>query len=147
MTGDRVAAATASLVNASSGWGTDEATINTTLESITDPAERRRVADAYQAQTGRSLDTMLEDELSGNDLELSRRLSEGDTAGARAVRVQEATEGGFLGLGLGTDEDAVYGAIESCANQQERDDLAAAYRARTGRELSTHAGRRARRGR
>ena len=31
MTGDRVAAATASLVNSSSGWGTDEEGINSTL--------------------------------------------------------------------------------------------------------------------
>ena len=44
--------------------------------------------------------------------------------------------GGFLGLGVGTDEDAIYNAIESCKTPAERQQMMAAYQQQTGRDLS-----------
>ena len=136
LSSDPVVAAAATLQNAASGLGTDEEAIQRTLEGITDPKQRSAVADEFHRRTGRSLDAMLKDELSGADLDTTRRLAAGDVAGARAARLDNAMNGGFLGLGLGTDEEAIYKTLESCATPEERQQLVEAYRQRTGRDLS-----------
>ncbi len=137
LSGDPVAAAAAALQNAASGLGTDEEAIHRTLEGISDPTQRAAVAAEFERRTGQTLDEMLEDEMGGSDLAISRHLATGDVAGARAARMDEAMNGGFLGLGLGTDEESVYSAIESCRTAEERRQMLAAYRTQTGRDLST----------
>lgn len=134
---DPVESAVAALDNAANGgmfgMGTDETKIQSVLENIKDPAQRKQVVEAYQKKTGTSLDQMLKDELSGNDLALSKALLEGDSTKANAVRLDEAMNGGFLGMG--TDEDAVYKALESCKDENERKALSAAYQKKTGEPL------------
>ena len=137
LSGDPVVAAAATLQNAASGLGTDEAAIQRTLEGISDPTQRAAVAAEFERRTGQSLDAMLDDEMSGADLTISRHLADGNVAGARAARMDEAMNGGVLGLGIGTDEDAVYSAIESCRNPEERAQMLAQYRQQTGRDLQT----------
>ncbi|PSM30550.1 hypothetical protein BVG81_009955, partial [Haliangium sp. UPWRP_2] len=89
--------------------------------------------------TGTSLDDMRKSEMSGNDLSLSQALLEGDSNKANAVRLDEAMNGGFLGMG--TDEDAVYKALEGCKDENERKALAAAYQKKTGETLQSALGR------
>jgi len=60
-------------------------------------------------------------------------LLEGDGTKANAVRLDEAMNGGFFGMG--TDEDAVYKTLESCKDENERKALAAAYQKKTGEPL------------
>lgn len=132
-----VESAVAALDNAANGgmfgMGTDEKKIQSVLEGIKDPAQRKQVVEAYQKKTGTSLDQMLKSEMSGNDLSLSKALLEGDSTKANAVRLDEAMNGGFLGMG--TDEDAVYKALESCKDENERKALSAAYQKKTGEPL------------
>lgn len=142
---DPVESAVAALDNAANGgmfgMGTDEGKIQSVLENIKDPAQRKQVVEAYQKKTGTSLDDMLKSEMSGNDLSLSTALLEGDSTKANAVRLDEAMNGGFLGLGMGTDEDAVYKALEGCKDENERKALAAAYQKKTGETLQGALGR------
>ncbi len=142
---DPVESAVAALDNAANGgmfgMGTDEGKIQSVLEGIKDPAQRKQVVEAYQKKTGTSLDDMLKSEMSGNDLSLSKALLEGDSTKANAVRLDEAMNGGFLGLGMGTDEDAVYKALEGCKDENERKALAAAYQKKTGESLQNALGR------
>ena len=145
LTADPVATAVAALDNAANGgmfgMGTDEAKIQSVFEGIKDPAERKKVIEAYKEKTGTSLDDMLKSEMSGNDLGLSQALLEGDATKANAVRLDEAMNGGFLGLGMGTDEDAVYKALEDCKDETQRKALAAAYEKKTGEPLTAALGR------
>ncbi|HNN94045.1 MAG TPA: hypothetical protein PKI03_17330 [Pseudomonadota bacterium] len=140
---DPVESAVAALDNAANGglfgMGTDEGKIQSVLEGIKDPAQRKQVVEAYQKKTGTSLDDMLKSEMSGNDLSLSQALLEGDSNKANAVRLDEAMNGGFLGMG--TDEDAVYKALEGCKDENERKALAAAYQKKTGETLQGALGR------
>ena len=71
-------AAAATLQNASKGLGTDEEAIQRTLEGIPDPKQRAAVAAEFERRTGQSLDAMLDDEMGGSDLAISRRLAAGD---------------------------------------------------------------------
>jgi hypothetical protein len=145
LSGDPVKSAVAALDNAANGgmfgMGTDEKKIQSVLENVTDPAQRKQIVAAYEKKTGQSLDKMLKSEMSGNDLALSKALLEGDKAKAAAVKLDEAMNGGFLNLGLGTDENAVYDAIESCKDEKERKALAAAYQKKTGEPLTKALGR------
>lgn len=143
LTADPVQTAVAALDNAANGgllgMGTDEGKIQSVLEGIKDPAQRKQVMEAYQKKTGTSLDTMLKKEMSGNDLSLSRALLSGDTTKANAVRLDEAMNGGVFGFG--TDEEGVYKALESCKDENERKALAAAYEKKTGQPLTAALGR------
>src|SRR5262249_34755198 len=135
MTADPVQSAATALVTASSGIGTDEEAIHRTLEGIHDPKQREAVAAEFQRRTGTSLHARLEDEMSGADLAIAEPLETGDVAGARAAKLDDAMNGGFLGLGIGTDEDAIYSTLESCNNAEERRQLVASYQQQTGRTL------------
>lgn len=145
LSADPVKSAVAALDNAANGgmfgMGTDEKKIQGVLENIKDPAQRKQVMAEYQKKTGTSLDKMLKSEMSGNDLALSEALLEGNKAKAAAVKLDEAMNGGFLGLGMGTDETAVYDAIESCKDEKERKAMAAAYQKKTGEPLTKALGR------
>lgn len=136
MSGDQVVVAAVTLQNASTGLFTDEKAIHSTLEGISDPRQRAAVAAEFQKRTGRSLTSMLEREMSGSDLTISRALAQGDVAAARAARLDEAMHGGFLGLGIGTDEEAIYSTIEAARTPAEREALTDAYRKQTGHDLS-----------
>lgn len=137
MTADPVKSAVSSLRNASEGLGTNEDAIHATLAGITDPKIRAQVADQFAKETGTPLTTMLTDELSGGDLAIAQNEAKGDSVGASAARMNDAMNGGFLGLGLGTDEDAVYKALEDCKDKGEREKLAAAYQQQTGRSMAS----------
>ncbi len=135
MTADPVQAAAATLVRASSGVGTDEEAITATLRGIADPAQRAAVAAEYERVSGQSLSAMLSDEMGGTDAEVATALAAGRTEEADAVLLEESMSGGMLGLGVGTDEEGINAVLERCTDQAQRDRVAAAYEARTGRTL------------
>ncbi len=93
---DPVKAAAAALVDAADGLGTDEKRIHDTLEGIKDPEQRRKVAEEFERRTGTSIKQMLKDEMSGNDKDLAVAYAEGDTTKAAAIKLEQATHGGFL---------------------------------------------------
>ena len=188
MSGDPVQAAVAQLHSAADGLGTDKDKVLSTLKDIKDPEIRKKVAAEYEKQTGDSLGAMLEDELSGNSKDLAKALAGGpdgkvNQGEVAAIEADAAMSGGFLtdiadgiadtvgadrkmmrsavggivavavlgplagpvlafGGGAmigtdigGTDEEALYKALESCADQKERDELKRIYQERTGRTL------------
>jgi hypothetical protein len=81
---DPVAAAAATLDDASSGLGTSEQTIEDQLASITDPVQRSQVAAEFQKRTGITIGDMIQGELSGSDKDLVMAYAKGDTAQATA---------------------------------------------------------------
>jgi len=135
MSADPVQAAAATLVRASNGIGTDEDAIMTTLRGISDPAVRAQVEAEYERRSGVSLSAMLADELGGSDAQVATALSSGNTDEADAILLEEAMSGGLLGMGLGTDEEGINKVLEGCADQAQRDRVAAAYQQRTNRSL------------
>lgn len=131
MSADPVQAAAATLVRASSGLGTDEEAIQSTLRGITDPAVRAQVEAEYARRTGGALSAMLSDELGGTDAEVATALSSGNRDEADAILLENAMSG------LGTDEEGINKVLEGATDQAHRDRLLAAYEARTGRSLQT----------
>jgi len=189
MSADPVQAAVAQLHNAADGLGTDDEKIIATLKDIKDPEVRKKVAAEYEKQTGDKLDAMLEDEMSGMDKDLAKALK-GDESGnvkqgeVAAIEADKAMHGGFLtdisdsiadtvgadretmrsvtggvvtavvlgplagpvlafGGGAvigtdvgGTDEEALYKALESCETPEQREELKREYAKRyPGRTL------------
>jgi cardiolipin synthase len=134
MVGDPVGAAVTSLVAATAGVGTNEKLLLDTLRGLPDQAQRKAVADQLKERTGKSLDDLLGDELSGKDLDQARLLADGKRAAADAVRLDEAMHGGFLGLG--TDEKEIKDTLEE-APPERRTAIAAAYGRRTGAALAS----------
>ena len=107
--GDAVVEAVATLRDAMDDWyGTDEDAIMRALRGKT-PEQRAAIVAEYRRRYGRDLDLDLEGDLSGHDLERARALREGDTARADAIAIDQAMHGGFLGLGIGTDEGQIEG--------------------------------------
>ncbi len=98
------------------GLGTDEDAIYQVLRNRT-PEEREAIRGAYLAKYGEDLQGDLESELSGGELDRANALMQGLTARADAIAIDEAMHGTFLGLGLGTDEDAINAVYET--NRQE----------------------------
>ncbi|MBS1123137.1 MAG: Carbon monoxide oxidation accessory protein CoxG, partial [Deltaproteobacteria bacterium] len=138
MSADPVQAAAATLVRASNGLGTDEDAILSTLRGISDPGVRAQVEAEYARRTnGGTLSAMLADELGGTDAQVATSLSSGNTDEADAILLEDAMSGGFLGMGLGTDEDGINKVLEGCTDQAHRDRVAAAYQQRTKRSLQT----------
>jgi hypothetical protein len=109
------------------GWGTDEAKIWKTLEGKT-PEQIAALRANYKDHFGRDLDADLQSELAGAELTRARALMSGDNAKAEAAALRYAMEG------MGTDEAAVYKALEGKSPEQ-RKAIAEAYRQETGREL------------
>ena len=98
------------------GLGTDEDAIYQVLRNRT-PEEREAIRGAYLAKYGEDLQGDLESELSREELDRANALMQGLTARADAIAIDEAIHGTFLGLGLGTDEDAINAVYET--NRQE----------------------------
>jgi hypothetical protein len=121
------------LREAMAGWGTDEDSIYAALAGRT-PEQVAQIAQAYQSLYGRNLQADLEDELtSGELLRLAQYSSAAaDTpehrAEAVAIRLREAMKG------WGTDEDAIYAALNG-RSAEELNAIKEAYRRLTGREL------------
>ncbi|GIJ43704.1 hypothetical protein Val02_05900 [Virgisporangium aliadipatigenens] len=112
LSGDPVIAAVATLNDAMSGAGTDEATIMQTLRGKT-PAERDAIVAAYKEKYGVDLTERLAGDLSGNELDQANALLSGDTARADAIALNEAMSG------LGTDEAAIHGVYGQIREEVE----------------------------
>lgn len=126
--GDQAAGDAANLHRAMSGGGTDEAQVFSTLEGKS-PAEMAAIRQAYQAQTGESLDAHLKDELSGAELDRAQGLAAGDPAKATAARLNEAMKGGLTGAG--TNEAEIFQSLEG-KSEAERQAIFQAYDAQYG---------------
>jgi hypothetical protein len=87
-------------------FGLDKDGINSTLESVKDPAQRQKMLDDYKAKTGQDLRTELASKQDGASKDVSNKLLDGDVAAANAARVKAATESFF------TDKDAIYKAMD-----------------------------------
>jgi len=116
-TGDPVAGAVATLHDAMEGLGTDEELIFRTLRGKT-PAERDAIIAAYKERYGVTLQSDLDDELSGNELGQATALLQGDHAKADAMAVAEAMSG------PGTDEDAINAVYQQIRDEVESDAVA-----------------------
>lgn len=132
--GDRAGAEAASLHEAISGAGTDEAAIYRAFDHKSAP-EREAIIRAYGQRYGsgpedRLLERRLRQELSGAELDRAEALVAGDQAGADAAKVRHAMTGGFLGLG--TDTAAIQETFEG-QDAASRQAIVSAYDARYGR--------------
>lgn len=127
LSGNRTRAEAANLHDKMEGWGTDEAGI----ESILKGKSKKEIAklDAvYQEMYGRSIQSELNAELSGLDLERANRLMKGqDISTVQTLR--SAMEG------WGTDEAAIHAALKDKSKAQI-DRIKREYKAETGRELA-----------
>ena len=119
LSGDRVGYAKTALENACKGIGTDEGKIKSVLNGLTE-ADRQQLVKENPA-----LRQMISSELSGKDKELSLALLDGNKAKATAAKLNEAMNGGFLGLG--TDEKAVHAALEEASRNGNLSEVRAAY--------------------
>ncbi|MCW3090730.1 MAG: hypothetical protein JWP81_1799 [Ferruginibacter sp.] len=119
------------LRNAASGLGTDEDAIFNALTGRT-AAEISDIEAAYLTLSGsQTLEAMLRDELSGDDLSKALSLLRGESPSAEIARVLWNAM-----RGLGTDESAIYGVIAGRTVAQWTD-LQDAYRQMTSTNLLT----------
>jgi len=77
-------------------WTVDDKKLQDALKELKDPADRKAVLDAYKARTGVDLSEVIAEKMTGNDEKLARALYEGDELKARAIELDEATNGGFM---------------------------------------------------
>jgi hypothetical protein len=119
------------LRNAVEGWGTDEEAIFNALTGRT-PGEIAAIETAYAALSrGETLEARLRDELSGDDLSRALSLLRGETAATEvARRLWNAMSG------LGTDEEAIYGAVAGRTAEQWAQ-IQQAFQQMTGENLLT----------
>ena len=117
------------LMGASEGWGTDEGSIMKTLKGKS-PEEMAALKKAYAEKTGGSLDSMLKDELSGDDLKAAQSAMSGKGGGAAeaADKLAAATEG------WGTDEDSIMSTLKG-KSPKEMEDIKATYAKKYGGSL------------
>ncbi|MEQ8170336.1 MAG: hypothetical protein ABRQ38_15735, partial [Candidatus Eremiobacterota bacterium] len=105
---------------ASKGAGTIEKDIFEALEKAT-PEERKEL------QKDPSIKKLLEEELGGNDLLRARILLE-------KGKTEPADDLYMAMKGAGTDRDAIYKALSSCKNNEEKDKLINTYRNKYNRD-------------
>jgi hypothetical protein len=116
------------------GWGTDEAAVYKTLRNKS-PEEREAIAAEYFRISGRKLDTVLEDEMEGHELDRGKALMEGNTAKADAIGIDAAMRGGLTGWGTEESEiEEIYKNI--------RQEVAAAHPDWTSAQVSAEVARR-----
>jgi hypothetical protein len=98
--GDKTTATVNKLIGAEDGGLTpvtlDDKKLQDALKELKDPAERRAVLEAYKKRTGRDLNEVIVEKMTGNDQDLALALMEGDTLKARMIELDEAQHGGFL---------------------------------------------------
>ena len=138
LSGDPVTAAVTALKSAESGTllgNVDSDRVKDILKNIPDPKQRQAVA----KQVGGELTNLLE----GDDKEMTQALLDDDNAKVQAYKLKESMHGGlfggggFLGLGVGQDKDAMYKAIEDCKDAGERQRMMDEYKTATqGQELT-----------
>ncbi len=117
------------LRNAAAGWGTDEDAIFNALTGRTS-AEISDIAAAYLSLSGtETLEAMLRDELSGDDLSRALSLLRGETPATEIARTLWNAMRGW-----GTDESAIYAAIAGHTAAQWTD-IQAAFRQMSGNTL------------
>jgi len=129
LAGNKVGAAAATIAAAVAGIGADARLILATLRSIPDAEGRTAVAQEVMRRTGKSIHEIIREELGGKNRDQAELLLAGKRAEASAVALQAAMEG------AGTDERAIFAALESAKNRAEREAIVQAYEARTGRSL------------
>lgn len=130
LAGDPVGAAVLSLRNASEFYGGNDGKVLATLEAIDDPMVRQEVLAQFESETGRTIDSMMEEQMRGTDLELGRAFLDGDPVTAAAIQLVEAGEGGLFGFGV--DETAMVAQIEALESPEDRQRLEELVAARTG---------------
>ncbi|MBL7745891.1 MAG: DUF4157 domain-containing protein, partial [Chitinophagaceae bacterium] len=119
------------LRSAAKGWGTDEDAIFNALTGRT-TAEIADIEAAFLALSGgETLEAMLRDELSGNDLSRALSLLRGETPSAEIARTLWDAMRGW-----GTDESAIYAVVAGRTASQWAD-IQAAYNQMTGNNLTT----------
>lgn len=91
--GETATAAAARIHAAVDGLGTDEATLKQALTELS-PADRREVGKIYRALYGESLESAIEGDVAGLDLDDARALKSGDLTTAAAARVKAALDAG-----------------------------------------------------
>lgn len=114
MAGGGAEVAVATIVDAMSGAGTDEAAIRNALRGRT-PAELEEIKALYREQHGVDLDTALADDLSGDELANAVALASGDTAAADAADLRDAMSG------PGTDEEKIQQVYDTIRREVEAD--------------------------
>ncbi|MCE1245554.1 MAG: annexin [Firmicutes bacterium] len=127
LSGDNNKADAATLHNAMSGMGTDEASIYKTLEGK-DAKTRAAIQDAYKQEYGRDLNADFKGEMKGAELDRANALMEGNGAKADAAKMRDAMSG------MGTDENAIWQSLEG-KSAEERKAIADEYKKTYGREL------------
>lgn len=121
------------LRDAMKGWGTDEAAIYAALSGRT-PEQVNLISVEYKKLTGRDLEADLKDELTDSELKklalYGQVLSDTpeDRAIAVAIQLRDAMEG------WGTDENAIYVALQS-RSESDLSLIRAAYLNLTGHDL------------
>jgi len=98
--GDKTSAAVARIMGSEDAswtpWTVDDKKMQEALKELKDPAERRAVLEAYEKRTGKKLQDVIVEKMTGNDEKLALALSEGDAVKARAIELDEATNGGWM---------------------------------------------------
>lgn len=116
MRGDVIAADAAALHTAIDGMGTDESTIWRVLRNKT-PEERAELERIYEERYGESLQSALEGDLSGLELDRGEALRAGDVATADAIGLEHAQTATWYG-GADTGEiQAIYATNRSEVEQ------------------------------
>ena len=121
------------LRDAMDGWGTDEEAVYAALSGRT-TAEVERIASAYQTLTGRGLQADLQDDLTADELLRVAQFSQFSSdspenrATAVAIQLRDAMKG------WGTDENAIYVALQS-RSEAELNLIRTAYNTLTSRQL------------
>ncbi len=115
---------------AADGWGTNEEAIHAALRGRS-PAEVAAIRAEYQNHYGVSLDSVISEELSGDDLAAAQAALTADPVQAAAATLVNAASG------LGTDEDAIMTTLRGIGDPAVRAQVEAEYERRTGQSLST----------
>ena len=114
---------------AADGMGTDENSILSALRGRS-PAEIAAIKAEYQNHYGTSLESVLTDELDGDDLASATAAMSADPVQAAAATLVRASNG------VGTDEEAIQSTLRGITDPAVRAQVEAEYTRRTGATLS-----------
>lgn len=115
--------------------GTDEDAVYAALDGL-NHWQALAVRKIYLRRYGVTLESELEDEMSGGELDRARALLSGNRAEAAAATLFSAMHETFLGTGAGTDEATLHSTLRGL-NAEERAEVERIYRERYGRELAS----------
>jgi hypothetical protein len=129
MAGKKEAAAATGIAQALGGVRADAGAVISALEGKS-PAELAKIRQAFQAQTGTSLNRALDRELGAADAARAQALLAGDRDQAAAARLHQAMDG------VGTDEKAIHDTL-AAIDPARRSAVEAAYSRTYGTSLRT----------